>query len=93
MTEMLWKLMNLTIVSALTILIGSVGYATEPSSTSKQETVQNENEQSKENADQTHRNPDASKQEKKSTKESTVAEKAERVIQDLTIEPYFIPAM
>lgn len=90
---MLWKLMNVTIGSALIILTGSVGYATEPSSASKQETAQGENQQTEKKAEQAPNDPNASKEEKKSTDESTVGKKTEQAIKDLTIEPYFIPAM
>ncbi|MBL0942137.1 MAG: hypothetical protein IBJ00_05380 [Alphaproteobacteria bacterium] len=88
------SLINLTVVSVLTIIIGRDGYATQPSSSPQPETTQDENDQNKKKADQTPKDPTLSEEEKRTEEDLTFAKKLEKIIQYLIVDPsFFIPAM
>lgn len=89
------RLLNLTLVSLLMLSTG-VAYAVESPSSLEKEAATNTNNpktqpQTKEEV--SSKDSTASKEEKKSKGDATVAEKAQKALEELHTEPYFIPAM
>jgi hypothetical protein len=95
MIKMPSKLLNLTLVSLLMLSTG-VAYAVESPSSLEKEAATNINNpktqpQTKEEVPSKAAAP--SKEIKDPKEEPTVAEKAQKALEELHTEPYFIPAM